>query len=111
MATYFQAGGYSMWMILIAAVAAVAVAIAKNGGARSRTLWLGSYACLVAGVFGMAAGMIAVSSHIGHYADKGAAVAQGLGELANNGTFAALLATVLGVAALVASTRARKTAP
>ena len=100
MITYFQDGGYGMFLILIAALASVAVAVARKGSARSRALWLGSYACMVCGVFGMATGMMAVSAHVGHFADKGAAVAQGLGELSNNGTFAAACATLLGIAAL-----------
>lgn len=107
MMTYFQAGGFSMWMILVVAVAAIAVAVAKKGPSRARALWIGSYGCVVTGVFGLAFGMNAVSAHIGRFADKGAAVAQGLGELANNGTFAAILATLLGVAAILVS-RANK---
>lgn len=100
MITYFQNGGYGMFAILIVAIVATAVAVARKGEARSRTLWLGSYGCTVSGVFGMAVGMTAVSANIGRFADKGAAVAQGLGELSNNGTFAVACATLLGLAAL-----------
>jgi uncharacterized membrane protein YhfC len=101
MTTYFQDGGYAMWLILIIALGSTAVAVASKAERRSKALWLGSYGSLVAGVFGMSAGMVAVSRNISRFADKGAAVAQGLGELSNNGSFAAILAVVLAVAALI----------
>ncbi len=110
MVRYFQEGGFSMWLILIVGVASVAVAAVRRGEGRSRALWIGSYASLVMGVFGMAMGMHAVSQHIVRYADKGAAVAAGLGELSNNGTFSALLATALAVGALTLAPKRANTA-
>jgi hypothetical protein len=108
--TYFQEGGFSMWLILLAAMATVAVAIATKGERRSRVLAVGSQGTLLLGVFGMATGMEAVRQNIGRFADKGAAVAEGLGELSNNGTFATLLALVLGIAALVTAPKTKAAA-
>jgi hypothetical protein len=110
MLTYFQEGGYAMWMILAVAVASLATAGTARGQRRCRALWLGSYGALIAGVFGMAVGMVAVSRNIARYADKGAAVAEGLGELSNNGTFAAVLATGLAVLAVALAPRDGKQA-
>ena len=107
MITYFQDGGFGMWLILIIALGSVAVAVASKAERRTKALWLGSYGALVAGVLGMSAGMVAVRNNISLFADKGAAVAQGLGELSNNGSFAAILAFVLGVAALVTAPKAK----
>lgn len=107
MITYFQDGGFGMWLILVIALGSAAVAVASKGERRSKALWLGSYGSLVAGVFGMSAGMVAVRNHISLFADKGAAVAQGLGELSNNGSFAAILAVVLAVAALAAAPKSK----
>lgn len=95
-----------MYLILIVALAAAAVAFVRKGRARSHTLWVGSYGCLASGVLGMATGMMAVSSQIGRFSDKGAAVAQGLGELSNNGTFAVALATLLAIGALALGPKA-----
>ena len=105
MLTYFQDGGFSMWLILLVSIASVAVAMASKGPRRARVFALGSYAALISGVFGMAMGMVAVSHNIARFADKGAAVAQGLGELSNNGTFAAALSLVLALAAVATSPR------
>ena len=101
MITYFQEGGFSMWLILLVALASVAAAAVAKGERRSRALAFGSYGTLLSGVLGMATGMEAVRDNIGRFADKGSAVAIGLGELSNNGTFAVAFALVLGLAAVV----------
>lgn len=108
MVRYFQEGGFGMWLILFIALAGATTALFAKGERRCRALWIGSYGSLVAGVLGMAAGMVAVSKNVGRYADKGAAVAEGLGELSNNGSFAAILATVLAVAAVVLTPKAEQ---
>ena len=107
MMTYFRDGGFGMWLSLLVALGATAVAAASTGERRTRALWLGSYGSLVTGVFGMAAGMVAVSRNAPHFADKAEAVAIGLGELSNNGSFAAILATVLAIAAVLAAPKSK----
>ena len=69
----------------------------------------GAFASVVLGMLGMAMGMVAVSKGVAHFPDKGAAVAEGLGELSNNGSFGAILATVLGIAAMLTRTRTQVT--
>lgn len=100
MMEYFRDGGWGMWGILIAAIATVAVTFLRPKEKRVGTLMGGCIAVLVAGMMGMATGMEAVSAHYMKFPDKVEALGQGLGELANNGTFAAILAALLGVGAL-----------
>ena len=90
-----------MWGILIAAIATVAVTFLRPKEKRVGTLMGGCIAVLMMGMMGMATGMEAVSVGYAKFPDKVDAVAQGLGELANNGTFAAILVTVLGLLAVV----------
>ena len=103
MMDYFRDGGWGMWAILIAAIATVAVTFTRPKEKRVGALMGGCIAVLMAGMIGMATGMVAVSRGYQKCPDKADAIAQGLGELANNGTFAGVLVAVLGLAALVLS--------
>ncbi len=103
MMEYFRDGGWGMWGILIAAIATVAVTFLRPKEKRVGSLMGGCIAVLMAGMMGMATGMEAVSAQYGKFPDKVEALGMGLGELANNGTFAATLAGLLGLVALVLS--------
>jgi hypothetical protein len=61
-------------------------------------LGAGSFLAVIQGLLGMSLGMTAVSVKYTRFPDHTAAIAEGLGELSNNGIFGASLA--LGVAAL-----------
>ncbi len=102
MIEYFRNGGFTRWWLLAAAVGTVGIAVYRKKDARSRVLSCGAFACVVLGMMGMAMGMVAVSNGVHRIeGDKGLLVAQGLGELSNNGSFGAILATLLGIASLV----------
>jgi hypothetical protein len=105
MVEYFRDGGFPMWLILIAALATVVLAALARKQERSRVLFGGAFAEVVLGMLGMALGMVAVSKGVAHFPDKAAATAQGLGELANNGSFGAAFATLLGIGAIVTRNR------
>lgn len=103
MMDYMRDGGFGMWAILITAIAAAAIAATRPREKRVGALMGGCIAVLMQGMFGMATGMVAVSRNYMKFPEKVDAVAAGLGELANNGTFAGGLVLVLGVWALVLS--------
>ncbi len=108
---YMRNGGFMMWVMLVVAIGAGVLAVARNERDRATTFFAGSFLSLLLGMLGMALGMVAVSTHFpGPALEHPAIIAAGLGELANNGTFAATLAGILGVAALVTRTRERATA-
>lgn len=97
MMDYFRDGGFSMWLILVTAIGALAYAVAGPSHQRSKVLAAGVVALLAEGQLGMATGMVMVSRHYGRFPDKTDAIAQGLGELSNNGTFSVTMALLLGV--------------
>ena len=99
---YMRSGGFGMWLMLITAIGVGALAAIRDRSARPFVLGVGCLVILMQGMLGMATGMLAVSSKYDRFPDRTAAIAEGLGELANNGTFACILFTLLGVAALVA---------
>jgi hypothetical protein len=102
MLEFMRLGGMPMWVMLICAIGAAAVAAARGPARRSDVLAAGSLLVLIEGVAGMASGMKAVAGAVPTFTgDKGAIVAEGLGELANDGLLGAGLALALGVAALV----------
>lgn len=99
---YFRDGGFGMWLMLASFLATVVVAIVRPRVARPGIFTVGCIAQLIEGMFGMAMGMMAVAHYVGRNPDATAQiVGQGLGELANNGTFGAGLASTLGIAALL----------
>ena len=104
MMNYFREGGFPMWLMLLAFVGTAGLAIARGSEPRARTLGIGAVVQIGLGLLGISAGLEAVSEgyrrHPGVPTDV---LAEGLGELANNGTFGATLALVLGVAALVSA--------
>ena len=100
---YMREGGWGMWALLITALFVTGWAAAGPKEARSRALSIGCMVVLMEGMLGMATGMMVVSRKYELFADKSAAIAGGLGELANNGTFAAVLFTLLGIGALLTS--------
>jgi hypothetical protein len=103
MMEYMRDGGWGMWGILIAAIATVAVTATRPKERRVAALMGGCIAVLMMGMLGMATGMVAVSHGYQKFPDKVEALAVGLGELSNNGTFAGGLVALLGIAAIVLS--------
>lgn len=103
MMEYMRDGGWGMWAILIAAIATVAITVTRPKDKRVAALMGGCIAVLMSGMLGMATGLIAVSSNADKFPDKVDAIRVGLGELANNGTFAGGLVALLGAAAIVLS--------
>lgn len=103
MMDYMREGGWGMWAILITAIAAAAIAATRPKEKRVGALMGGCIAVLMQGMLGMATGMVAVSHNYAKFPEKVDAVAAGLGELANNGTFAGAVVLVLGLWALVLS--------
>ena len=101
MMNYMRDGGMNMWLLLAVAIGAAVLAVVRPKQARPGILLGGSWLCLVFGILGLALGMEAVSAHYTRFDDPVAALGTGLGELANNGTFAAALAFVLGIASAV----------
>jgi hypothetical protein len=108
MMEYFREGGFSMWLLLVVALATGGYAFGRDAATRPRVLYRGAVVTLAMGLFGISTGMVAVSHGYERFPDKAAAVAQGLGELANNGTFATFLFVALSIAGLVAERRAKK---
>jgi hypothetical protein len=88
-----------MWLILFVAVGSAAIALVRGPRMRPVVLLAGCIGTLIAGMAGMATGLWAVSAKYVLFPDKVEAIAAGLGELANNGVFAAVLAWLLGMAA------------
>ncbi|MEZ4298574.1 MAG: hypothetical protein R3B70_26720 [Polyangiaceae bacterium] len=88
---------------MIAAIATVAITFTRPKDKRVSALMGGCIAVLMSGMLGMATGLVAVSHNADKFPDKLEAIRIGLGELANNGTFAATLTGFLGLAALVLS--------
>ena len=104
---YFRNGGFVMWWMLIVALGTLVVAAVRKKEHRSRVLSCGAFASVVLGMLGMALGMVAVSKGVANFPDKAAAVAEGLGELSNNGSFWAILAALLGIGAIVTRNRSQ----
>ncbi|MGZ3424944.1 MAG: hypothetical protein ACXVEF_30065 [Polyangiales bacterium] len=105
MVDYFRAGGFTMWFILFAAIATVALAAIRGKDERSRILFLGAFACLAFGVLGMSFGMVAVAKYVARFPDRVGAVAEGLGELSTNGSFGSLWALAFGVGGVATATK------
>src|SRR5262245_48661561 len=105
MMDYMREGGWAMWAMVICAIAVVVLAIFRGPNARPRVLLAGCILAIIQGMLGMATGMEAVASHYDRFSDKTGAVAEGLGELANNGTLGGGLALAFGLAALIAYER------
>ncbi len=106
MMEFMREGGVSMYVILGTAVVAVVLAAAKPVGARPAILVTGTVATLIQGVLGMATGLLMVSRHYHRFPNPVEALGQGLGEASHNGTFAGVLATLLGFAALLSARQA-----
>ncbi len=100
MMNFMRDGGFTMWLMVATAIATLAVATVRGRDARSATFTVGTIAILIQGMLGMALGLAAVSKQYARFPDPLAAIGMGLGELSNNGTLAALIATAFGVAAL-----------
>jgi hypothetical protein len=111
MMDYFREGGWGMWAILITAIATLAITVMRPKEKRVGALVGGCIALLMGGMLGMATGMVAVSRNYAKFPDKTDAVAAGLGELANNGTFAGSLVALFGLAALVLSFMSKEAKP
>lgn len=109
MMNYMREGGYGMWMILVTSIAVAAWGLTRPKSERSSVFLAGCIVALIQGILGLSTGMEAVARHMAergsHYPDQGAVVAIGLGELANNGTFAVFFAAAFGLAAIL--TRAK----
>jgi len=107
---YMHEGGWGMWALLVTSIGIAVWGVTRPKAERSAVFSAGVLVALAEGILGMATGMEAVASHLaargGEYPDKGAAVAMGLGELANNGTFAVFFAALFGLAALLTRPKA-----
>ncbi len=97
---FMRDGGFGMWLMLAAFVAAGALAARAKPADRARVLERGGSSVLMLGVLGMAMGMVAVSQKSASFPSQTEAIAMGLGELANNGILAAILFVLLQVGAL-----------
>lgn len=106
MMDFMRAGGITMWVMLIAAIATLGIAFTRPRALRAGVLASGAVVTLGMGILGMATGMAAVSANYQRFPDKIAALGEGLGELSNNGSLAVALACVLGVVALVTKRQA-----
>lgn len=97
-------GGWGMWASLVIAIGVGGYGFTRDAAKRAGVLFGGAFAVLLSGLLGMTTGMEAVASGIAHqgasWPRAGYAVGLGLGELANNGTLAVALASILGLAAL-----------
>lgn len=105
MMSYMRDGGITMWILLVAAIGTAIYAATRPKAERPGILFGGTVTSLLLGLLGTSMGLLAVSKHYAQFPDKVAAIGQGLGELSNNGTFAVLLATLLGVASIVTRRR------
>lgn len=106
MLDYMRDGGFNMYVMLVTAIFVGAYAATRPIEKRSGVLKTGCVVLLMQGMLGIATGLQAVSSHYSKFPDKVEAIGTGLGELSNNGTFAAILFVALGVAALVTEKQA-----
>lgn len=111
MMNYMREGGWGMWAILVCAIATVAITAMRSKEKRVSALMGGCIAVLMAGMLGMATGLNAVSANAEKFPDKLDAIRVGLGELANNGTFAGFLVVLLGGAALALSFTQKEAKP
>ncbi len=103
MLDFMQAGGMNMWLMVATAIATAAVASTRKAPLRASWLFGGLVVVLIEGMLGLSTGLVAVSNHFGQFPDKVEALGVGLGELANNGILAVILAVLLGAAALATS--------
>lgn len=97
---FMRDGGFVMWAMVATAIGFGAAAFAQPSRRQAR-LQLGAAVVGAEGLLGMALGMKAVAHYMNQVpaAEAGKLVAVGLGELANNGILAAVLALGLLVAA------------
>lgn len=93
---YMREGGFNMWLLLAVAIGTVVLVFVRPRGQRPGILFGAMVLCVILGILGLATGLEAVASHFGRFDDPTAAIGQGLGELANNGTFSAGLALLFG---------------
>ena len=107
MIQYFVEGGYSMILILATALAAPTLALLRKGPARAEVLSQAAVLVLLEGLFGVASNMEAVADYLRAHPEEPDAVAQGIGEAMNAGTFATAVALVLWVAAVIARVTGR----
>jgi hypothetical protein len=107
MIQYFVEGGYSMILILVTALAAPTLALLRKGPARAEILSQAAVLVLLQGLFGVASNMEAVADYLRAHPEEPAAVAQGIGEAMNAGSFAAIVALLLWVGGVAARFTAR----
>jgi hypothetical protein len=99
-----------MWLMLGTTILALGLAETRPKAARPSVLVTGTIATIIQGMLGMATGLLMVSRHYHQFPDPMAALGEGLGEASHNGTFAGILATLLGLAALVSARSAAREA-
>jgi hypothetical protein len=110
MMNFMHEGGANMWLMLISALTVAGIAFTRAPDKRSGVLQTGTVLLVIEGMLGLATGMAAVaafarSPKFAEVTSQAAVVAEGLGELSNNGILGAILALALGVAAIVVSVR------
>lgn len=101
MMEFMREGGFAMWVILATGVLAVVLAATRPAAARPGVLMTGSIATIIQGMLGLSTGLLMVSRNYQRFPNPMEAIGAGLGEASHNGSFAALVAALLGVAALL----------
>jgi hypothetical protein len=101
MLDFMREGGFTMWLLLAAVIGTAVKAARSAPGARASVLLFGAAASLVIGLYGLSMGMTAVAGYFDGHPDATAHIlAVGIGELSRNGSFAAGLALVQGLAGM-----------
>lgn len=109
MLDFFRDGGFNMWLLLFSAVATFGVAAMRKPGDRAITFLTGCIISLILAILGISLGLQMVAANYQRFPEPLAALAMGLRELSNNGIFGVLLATVQGMAAIVARMKTNET--
>ena len=112
MMRFMTEGGINMWVMLISALVVGGVGATRPSAKRAGVFLAGTILLLIQGLVGMAMGMKAVAffcsqPRFGQLPQQAAVVAEGLGELANNGLLGGALALLLGIAAVALRRAAR----
>lgn len=103
MLEFMREGGVSMWLMLAAAVVFSGLAATRPRPVRPTVLVTGCLTVLVLGMAGLGTGLAMVSRNYQRFPNPLEAVGAGIGEASHNATLAALLAAVLGAAAMVSA--------
>jgi hypothetical protein len=106
MMNFMREGGFNMWLMVATAIVVAGVGLTRPREKRAGVFHAGMILLILESIFGLVAGMKAVCAYterpaFASMANQAALVAEGLGELANNGVLGVGLALVLGLGFLV----------